>query len=681
MHEPATKPIMPKLPGPARLLHGGDYNPDQWLDSPDVLAQDIELMKKAGVNCVSLGIFAWAKLEPEESRYDLDWMAAIIDNLYDNGIYTILATPSGAKPNWLAHRYTEVCRVNRDGQRELPGERHNHCFTSPVYREKTRAINTVLAKRFADHPGVILWHLSNEYNGECYCSQCVDAFRLWLREKYGTMEKLNHQWWSAFWSHTITDWNQIYPPVPYGEKNVHALTLDWKRFVTHQTVDFMRQEIDALRAVCPDMPVTTNLMGFYPGLNYFKFKDDLDIVSWDNYPQWHTGDDVETAMVTAMAHDLMRSIKGEPFLLMESTPSMTNWQPFSKLKRPGMHMLSSMQAIAHGSNSVQYFQWRKSRGSSEKFHGAVVDHCGHGNTRVFRDVAELGSRMADLGFVADTAVRPDVAILYDWENRWAIDNARGPRNSGMHYVETVTDHYRPLWEMGINADIVDMECDLSRYKLVIAPMLYMYRAGIEQKLKDFVSGGGTLVGTYWSGVVNENDLCFLGGFPGGGMDEVFGIWAEEIDSLPDGQTNALVLESDRSVRYPVSELCELIHTRGAQVYATYERDFYAGMPVVTQNSYGNGEAWYLAAKADPAFLREFYRKLALARGITMAIDADLPHGVVASLRKGTSDLVFLQNYNNQDAIIMLPTTMKNMETGEAERTPVLGPYELMILEL
>lgn len=292
-----------------KMLHGGDYNPDQWLDRPDILKQDIVLMKEAHVNCVSVAIFAWAQLEPQEGVYDFGWLGRIIGQLYENGIYTILATPTGARPAWMAQKYPEVLRVDSSLHRNHMGERHNHCYTSPVYREKARQINVRLSQAFGKHPGVILWHISNEYGGECYCELCQEAFRQWLKEKYRTLEALNHAWWTGFWSHTYTDWSQIEPPLPRGESHCHGLSLDWKRFVTHQTVDFCQKEIEAVREGGSQLPATTNLMGFYKDLNYNKFQDVLDIISWDNYPDWHgLQDPVDLAAEIACTHDLMRCI-------------------------------------------------------------------------------------------------------------------------------------------------------------------------------------------------------------------------------------------------------------------------------------------------------------------------------------------------------------------------------------
>src|SRR5699024_916685 len=390
------------------------------------------------------------------------------------------ATPSGARPAWMSEKYPEVLRVSANRVRNLHGLRHNHCFTSPVYREKVETINRKLAERYAGHPAVIGWHISNEYGGECHCDYCQAAFRKWLQRKYKKLEHLNDAWWTTFWSHTYTNWSQIESPAPHGETMVHGMNLDWKRFVTDQTIDFYRHEITPLKQANPDLPVNTNFMELFSGLDYAKFAKEVDFVSWDSYPTWHDlADEKERAAYTAMNHDWFRSMKeGRPFLLMESTPSKTNWQPISKLKRPGMHLLSSLQAVAHGSDSVQYFQWRASRGSSEKFHGAVVDHVGHEHTRVFKDVAEVGESLEKLDEVVGTRVDAEVAIIFDTENRWAVNDAQGPRNMGIKYEKTVREHYQTFWEKGVPVDVIDMNRDLSTYKLVIASMLYMLNPGV-----------------------------------------------------------------------------------------------------------------------------------------------------------------------------------------------------------
>ncbi|MGV8927947.1 MAG: beta-galactosidase [Ewingella sp.] len=651
------------------LLHGADYNPEQWLDHPEVLVRDVEMMKEARCNVVSVGIFSWSALEPEEGRYTFEWMDQLLDRLHDNGISVFLATPSGARPAWMSQKYPEVLRVARDRVKALHGGRHNHCMSSPVYREKVQLMNGALAKRYAHHPAVIGWHISNEYGGECHCDACQGQFRDWLKARYVTLDALNKAWWSTFWSHTYTDWLQLESPSPQGESGVHGLNLDWRRFNTDQVMRFCSEEIRPLKAENPALPATTNFMEYFYDYDYWKLASVLDFISWDSYPMWHTRqDDIGLAAYTAMYHDLMRTLKqGKPFVLMESTPSFTNWQPTSKLKKPGMHILSSLQAVAHGADSVQYFQWRKSRGSSEKFHGAVVDHVGHIDTRVGREVSELGSMLSALAPVAGSRVEANVAIIFDWESRWAMDDALGPRNAGLHYENTVAEHYRALWAQGIAVDVINADGDLQGYELVIAPMLYMVREGVGERINQFVQAGGRFVATYWSGIVNETDLCFLNGFPGP-LRSVLGIWAEEIDSLTDEQHNSVAgVEGNAlglSGPYRASQLCEVIHLEGAAALATYGEDFYAGFPAVTVNLYGKGQAYYVASRNDQQFHADFFTLLAKEMNLPRAINTSLPQGVTAARRTdGESEFIFLQNYTVDSQTIALPDDYKDMVHG------------------
>ena len=656
------------------LIHGADYNPEQWIDDMSVWDKDMELMQLANCNEMSVGIFSWAKLEPREGEYDFSFLDKILDKIHANGGKVILATPSGARPHWMADRYPEVLRVDPRGQRQRFGGRHNHCYTSPIYREKVHKINTLLAQRYGKHPAVIGWHVSNEYSGDCHCPLCTQAFRDFLKEKFhGDIGALNRAYWTTFWSHTYDSFDQIDPPSPISETSVHGLNLDWRRFVTRQTMDFIQNECRSLRQLTPSLPVTINMMFEFMDLDYHKVADVIDFASWDSYPEWHNGDDALIAQKTAFWHDLYRSLKGKPFLLMESTPSCVNWKPYNKPKRPGLDVLSSMQAVAHGSDSVQYFQWRKSRGSCEKFHGAVVGHDGTADTRVFRSVQETGRILKTIDEIAGTMPNAKAAVIFDWENMWALNDCQGYSNVDKKYFETCYAYHKQFWQRGIDCDVIAPDADLSKYKIVVAPMLYMTGSAVVENLKQYVAGGGTLYATYTLGTVDENDLCHLGGLPCGELKEVFGIWAEEIDVLyPQERQHARLGDK----LHQLVDYCEVVHLRGAQALATYADGYYEGRPAVTIHPYGKGQAIYQACRDTGSLADEIMDQILSGIGLVGNIASSTGHGVTAQSRTdGERTYLFVQNYSATETTqVQLRSQMRNMLTGEIEETATLPPY-------
>ena len=627
------------------IIHGGDYNPDQWINTPEIWDEDMRLMNLAHVNSATVGIFSWSMLEPEEGVYNFEWLDKILDKLHENGKDVILATPSGARPAWLAQKYPEVLRVEETGVRNEYGVRHNHCLTSPVYREKVRNINRKLAERYKDHPAVKMWHISNEYCGECHCELCQEAFRDWLKEYYhNSLDELNFKWWNGFWSHQVTDWSQINSPKFRGENHVSAMKLCWNRFVSDSHISFYENEIAPLREITPDIPITTNFMRMYDGIDYQKMAKKLDLVSWDNYPAWDKGNNENEALESAFVHDAFRSMKnGQPFFMMESTPAQVNWHDVNKIPKSGMQELSSIQAVAHGADSVQYFQWRKSRGGHEKYHGAVVDHCGHENTRVFRDISRLGKNLEKLSDVVGGYSESKVAIIYDWENGWATKHFHGFNNINRSYLEECKKWYAPFMKKGVSVDIISMEDDFSKYDLVIAPFLYMLKDGTDKRIEEYVENGGNFVAVYLLGLVDKDDLCYLGGFPANNLKKVFGIWNEETDALPEGMKNSV---SYNGKNYDVVYMCDIIHANEAETLGNYEKDFYAGCPAVTVNSYGKGKAYYVAFRNDDDFAEDFLSQFE----IKPDADIELSDGVY--LRK-RGDLVFVMNFSDEERTIVL----------------------------
>lgn len=671
------------------MAHGGDYNPDQWKEYKNIVDEDISFMEKAGCNVFSLGIFAWTLYEPEEGKFDFSYMDTVLDKLHLAGKKVIMATPSGARPAWMAKKYPEVMMVGENGERIKYSQRHNHCYSSEIYRKKVRTINELLAKRYANHPAVIGWHLSNEYGNRCYCDKCIEGFRNYLKNKFdGNIKKLNAAYWTYFWSHEYTDWDEIDAPgdLDYGrERNFMGLSIDWARYCSEMQLDFMKAEREAIRKYAKQ-PITTNFMELdFDKYDYVKWAKDVDFISWDNYPLWHSDNIEYTAARAAFNHDFMRSMKNKPFYMMESTPSLVNWTKVNRLKKPGMHMLSSMQAVAHGSDSVLYFQWRKGRGGSEKFHGAVIDHYATDNTRVFKEVSEVGKVLSKLDEVVGSEVKSKVALVYDWENRTAINAFDGFNNEAKNYVQTCIEHYIPFWKNGINVDIIDSNDEFSNYDLVIAPMLYMIKPNVENKIESYVKNGGNIVMTYLSGMVDENDLCYTIGFPVGKLKDVFGIWAEETESFYKGQsvTNSIGYKGNF---YKAKDMLDIIHSNSAKAICTYNKDFYAKEPAVTVNKYGKGKAYYIAMRDEGGeFLKVFYRDLIDEFKLERALkNFELCEFMSAHVREDDENkYLFIENYGADERIIEhLDIVGKDLVSGEevGEYTNI-APYGVKIIKI
>ncbi|WP_340020001.1 beta-galactosidase [Paenibacillus sp. FSL H3-0457] len=657
--------ISNKLP---KMFYGGDYNPEQW--DHETHLEDLRMFQLAGIDIATINVFSWALIQPDEVTYRFEELDQLINRLHENGVYICLATSTAAHPAWMAKKYPDVLRVDADGRKRKFGGRHNSCPNSPTYRKYAEKIADKLAERYKDHPAVLVWHISNEYGGECYCDNCEKAFRVYLKERYQTLEQVNKAWNTNFWGHTFYDWDEIVLPSNLSEhwgnnnSTFQGISLDYSRFNSDSMLDCYLLEYNAIKKHIPDSVVTTNLMGFFKQLDYFKWAKYLDIVSWDSYPGLAT-----PVSFTAMAHDLMRGLKdGQPFMLMEQTPSQQNWQPYNSLKRPGVMRLWSYQSVAHGADTIMFFQLRRSIGACEKYHGAVIEHAGHENTRVFREVAELGKELQILGDTTlDASVESKVAIVFDWDNWWAIEKSSGP-TVALNYVDQIHKYYAAFFRRNIQVDIISVDTDMSKYDIVLAPVLYMVKPGFAAKLEKYVEAGGTFLTTFFSGIVNENDLVTTGGYPGE-LRKLLGIWVEEIDALLPEQKNRIVLKEtygDLQGEYGCGMLCDLLHSEGAEVIAEYGDDFYKGMPVVTRNTFGQGEAWYVASDPDERFLDGLLGQLAAAKNVESLLET--PEDVEVSARtKDGKPYLFVMNHN---------ATTQSYDLGTAKAHDLLTNREL-----
>ncbi|MBM0233845.1 beta-galactosidase [Micromonospora sp. STR1_7] len=667
------------LPVTAKVPFGGDYNPEQWPE--DVWKQDYRLFDAARIDLVTVGVFDWALIQPAEDTYDFALLDRIVERAAAEGRGICLATGTGAHPPWLAKAYPEVTRTDFEGRKHRFGQRHNSCPSSPVFRRLSAELARRVARRYADDPAVVAWHVGNEYGGACYCDLCAAGFRDWLRHRYGTLDELNAAWYATFWSHTFTDWEQIEPPSALTEHwrgpdhtAFQGITLDYLRFTSDAMLTNFRDEKAAIRESSPDLPVTTNFMGMYRPIDYHRWAEHLDFASWDNYPP----DDGSAARM-ALTHDLIRGLKdGQPFWLMEQTPSVTACRDVNPLKRPGLMRLWSWQAVAHGADAVLFFQLRASRGASEKYHGAVIGHAGRSDTRVFREVAELGAELDRLGPASLGARTPArVALLFDWDSWWALEISDGPSRL-VRYQQVVLAYHRALWDAGVDLDVVAVTADLSRYEVVVAPALHMIKADLPQRLEAVAARGGSVLTTYLSGRVDENDQAFLMDVPGP-LGQLTGVRVDEWDARGPEVVNPVRLGTGADqVDVEARLLFELVVPQGAEVLGTYQADFYAGTPAVTRNSFGAGDGWYVAAGLDQAGVSWVVRQV-LARHDVLGPYPDVPdlESAVRVAPDG-SRLLFLLNHRAEPVEVAARIggvdllTGDRTETGSALRLPAYG---------
>ncbi|MEU3085157.1 beta-galactosidase [Streptomyces massasporeus] len=661
-----------------KIRYGGDYNPEQW--PQEVWDEDHRLFTRAGIDTLTVGVFTWSVTQPARDAYDFTVLDRILDRAAAEGRRVCLATGTAALPPWLAKRHPETNRTDFEGRRHRFGQRHAFCPSSPAYREHATALASRLAERYAGHPALLAWHVNNEYGGACYCDVCAEAFRRWLRHRHGTLDALNDAWCTTFWSHRFTDWDQIEPPNALTEHwrgpdhtAFQGITLDYLRFTTDALLGCFLAEKEAIRAHDPDTPVTTNFMGLYRPLDYHRWAPHLDFAAWDNYPP-HDAPPTRPAL----AHDLMRGLKdGAPFWLMEQTPSTTACRDVNPLRRPGELRLATFQAIAHGADAALYFQMRASRGACEKYHGAVIGHAGRDDTRVFREVAELGRELEILGdrtLGARTPAR--TALLFDWDSWWALEISDGPSRL-VKYPDVVHAYYRAAREAGADVDVIPRTADLTPYDVVLAPVLHMVKGDLAARLEAVAARGGTVLATFLSGRVDEHDRAFLTDVPGP-LAPLMGVRVDEGDARPPEFVQT-VPELGARARL----VFEIVLPRGAEPVATYGTDFYAGTPAVTRNRYGDGEAWYVATALDQPGVDEVVRRI-LTRHDLLGPYAD--HPAVETATRVAPDgtrLLFLLNHSPEPAHLTAHTTATDLLTGKRvdEGEPlVLDPSGVAILQ-
>lgn len=662
--------------GQSTFLFGGDYNPEQWPE--DTWQEDIDKLKQANINVATINVFSWALLEPRENNFNFEQLDRIIALLVRNRIKIVLATSTAAMPAWLVQNYPSAARVDVHGIQQKQGKRHNACPNNPDFKRLAKQLVTKLVQRYKDCPELTYWHVSNEYEGYCYCENCAAAFREWLKVKYENLPKLNRAWDSNVWSHTYHAWSEIEPPMlttdlfDNGKPVLNGAALDYQRFQSDSLLANYRMERDVIKRFDQVHPVTTNLTGSQKALDYFKWAPELDVISWDSYPMPE-----DTASENALEHDLMRGLKNQPFLLMEQTPNQQNWYPYNALKKPGEMRMLSYQAIAHGANSIEFFQLKQSRSGPEKFHGSVLSHSNSVNTRTFKEVQRLGQEIKKLPISLQAAnVQAKVALIFDWESYWGSENAIGPL-ADFSYVKEVQRFYQMLYGHNLTVDIVPKTADFSKYQLVVAPILYLLNDQFVANIQKYVKEGGNFLTTYLSGMTDQTDNVYLGGYPGP-LRHLLGLHVDERDARSPRQS-VRILTPDQTQIGTATGICDLVIPDTAATLAHYSSDvFYEDFATLTRNHFGQGYAYYCGAGLDQAGLSYLLQQINTTAGLPLGA---MPAVEITTRATEHERFTFIINTSDQPQFITnpVPTATSLVANGPVTTKLDLKPYDVVIL--
>ncbi|TDD16855.1 beta-galactosidase [Nonomuraea diastatica] len=644
---------------------GGDYNPEQW--EPDVWREDVRLMREAGVNTVSLGVFAWASLEPEPGTYTFGWLDDVMDLLHEHGISVNLATPTAAPPVWLTHLHPEVFPIMADGEPFGFGNRLHYDPSSPIYREFAARITTMLAERYSFHPALAMWHISNEYGPTAYNETASVGFRRWLRRRYGDLDTLNEAWTTRFWGQLYTDWDQIeVPNIPRTWMNP-ARKLDFKRFTSDALLECYLAERDIVRSFRDDVPVMTNFMRFFRHADYWRWAPEEDAVALDIYPNPAEADSHVSA---AFNYDLFRSLKGgQPWMLMEQSSSAVCQWKLNVVKEPGRMRLGSLQAVSRAADSVMFFQWRASRGGHERFHSAMLPHSGP-DSRTFKEIVELGREMKLLAPVAGTTSRAEIAVLFDWDGWWGLEETHGLPRSDFSYTDTVMRHYTPLWERHHAVDVVSAGSSLDGYKVLVVPNAYLIGDVGAERIRAFARDGGTIVMSFFSGVVDDCNRVRPGGYPGA-FRELIGA---KIDEYWPARPHEVFTVRFADGRMATSTWWrDDLHLETGTALAAYADGLLEGRAAVAENRYGAGRVVYVATLLEQAALDAVVLEAVESAGVRSRFEG-VPAHVECSVRGDeTYEYVFLLNHSAElSASVPLEGQGTDLLTG----SPVSGRVEL-----
>jgi len=678
-------------PAAGPLLLGVDYYPDQTPES--LWEEDARKISEAGLTNVRIAEFAWALMEPTESKFDFAWLQRAVDILHRNNIAVILGTPSAAPPPWLTMKYPDVVQVNEKGEKLRPGGRRFTCPTNQTYRRLSLAVATEMARKFAAHPGVIGWQIDNELtlgsSPRCYCDFCRAGFQAWARTKYGTLEKVNQTWGTNFWSQRYTDWGQIPVPLPSGADPNPSLALDYGRYQSFANASFLGEQLAMLRKLCAKHFVTTNNIGVpYDVIDARELYAQLDLVAFDNYPGFfdmllHQGGQTGPLLSSvipatiAMQHDFGRSILRKPFLIMEQQSGKAGQQTFSPQPEPGQVRLWSYQAIAHGAMGINYFRWDTATLGAEQYWHGMLNH-DRSQSPAFGEILQTVKELKSLGpEFLNSGYEAQSALYFDYDSSWAVKIQ--PGHFRLSYSEQATTWYGAASPSHTGIDLVGPGSDLSAYKIVFAPVVYVLSESQADKIRQYVKNGGVFVTSFRLGVKTESSQIVGTPLPGF-LADVMGVTLEDYAPIyaenPQVKFAAMLAGADAECGI----WADILKPSTAEVLATYSSGQHSGKAAITLNRLGNGQAIYVGADLRGPDLSKVLATFVASAGVKRPLD--VPAGVELTVRKNANKRwLCVLNHHSQSRTINLDGSFKDAITGQAHSGAAeIGGYGVFVLE-
>jgi len=651
------------------LLLGAAWYPEQWPEQQ--WNTDLDRMEAAHIHVVRVGEFAWSTMEPEEGVYHWGWLDRAIADAAAHHIAVVLGTPTAAPPAWLTEKYPETLRVSENGVRDEHGNRQQFSFADQKYRELAHDIAERMAVRYGHNPDVVGWQIDNELANPSFDPEAKAQFHAWLAKKYGTIANLNAQWHTAYWSQTYNNFDQI----PVREDNESpALLLDWKRFVTATWVSYTQNQVSAIRPHAdPRQFITTNTMGWFNGFDEYQLHKILDIAAWDDYIDSDHYDYIDNGA----RHDLTRGFKRKDFWVMETEPAFVNWRPTNTPLQKGQVRDMAWQAIGHGANTVEYWQWRANPNGQEEYHGVLVGIDGK-PAPVYAEVQQVGKEFDEAGAALEgTSPHSQVAVIQSYDSRWAIDFQR--HSTKFDPVAELLAFYKPLRNQSQAVDIVSPMAPLDGYKVVVAPALNVLPQAMADHLIAYVKQGGHLVLGPRSGMKNSYDALQperqpgpLVGLLGGSVTQFYALdYNVPVSGAAGSGTGNVWAETLEATNPQTKVLMRYGKSNG----------WLDGQPAVLERKVGKGSITYVGAWLDPHLLSSLTRMWLADVGVKPLV-AGVPAGVEVCERTGEDKTVLiLINHNTAEESVKLPGTMKNLLAGGAEVSNVTLPkYGVAVLE-